>query len=346
MHSEKIISVGIIGGGKMGKSIFNHILKFPFKVVWVNTLHCDDEQMKFKKKTNRLLSNKIINQKEFDSFFNRITIADSINSVKDCTIVIECITEDLEIKNKLFNDLKNIINEDAILVSNSSSIFPETLKLSDTLKRRFSGFHFFYPVETNRLLEIIPSHQITQKNIDFLMAFAHTINKKPMLQNEVNAFAVNRFFLEIQSEVFNYCQSNNVPFEAADQVIKTHLFDAGVFATMDYIGFDILYYAINNYLKWHDDPQQIEPLLKFLKLKIGQGETGLKVQHGFLKYPLQDVVLSDKDSSEILNFITCIFFKFANKYTENKIFTKEEIKFVVAEYTNSDYNPFLIKKIN
>jgi len=339
MPKEKINSVGIVGGGKMGKSIFNHLFKYPYQIVWLNIDDTDGEKKRLKNKLNRLFKHGIITEENLSYESKRVIISNALEELCACDLVIECISEDIHIKNNLFEKLNRLLKRDAVLVSNSSSIKPDAFNISETTKAHFAGMHFFFPVETNKLLEIIPAKEMHKDCLNLLISFAQSIDKYAFVQNTRSAFAINRFFLEIQSSVFNFCVQKKIAFSTVDKVICTHLFPAGIFETMDMIGFNILQYAIGNYLPMHENPAQIKSLLDFLGEKIAKGETGEKGKHGFLKYPLQEIAISDDLVAEIINHVNGIFCKFALQYIEKGIFTHDEMAMVIAEITGTDYNP-------
>ncbi len=333
-----IKTIGIIGDGRMGHSIFRHLYNYNYNLIWVNLTTYREESEKLSRKLNRFLSKNIISQEEYNTKINSITITNSLETINQCDLIIETVNEDIHIKNSLFDDLDIKANPGAIIVSNSSSILPGKFTVSEKIKPNFCGFHFFYPVETNKLLEIIPTSETTKEVIESLLDFAEKISKTSFLQKGKDAFAINRFFLEIQSELFNYCTNRKIPYNKADQAIKKTLFPIGIFETMDIIGFRILEYSISNYINLHDNPQQIHPLLSFIKDKMKDDKMGLISKEGFLTYPLENLSVTDKEIAEMSNFVKIILAKTADNYINNGFFkNKEEVEIVISEYTSSDF---------
>jgi 3-hydroxybutyryl-CoA dehydrogenase len=331
-------TIGIIGDGRMGQSIFRHLYNYDFKLIWVNLSAHQEESEKLTRKLNRFLSKNIISQEEFEKKISSIIITNTLENIHECDLITETVNEDIDIKNSLFDDLEIKAKPDAIIVSNSSSILPDEFRIANKMKPNFCGLHFFYPVETNKLIEIIPSSETSEKTIETLQNFAETIEKKAFLQNEKTAFAINRFFLEIQSGFYNYCTENKIPFAYADQAVKNKFFQLGIFETMDIIGFRILNYAISNYLVMHENPENIAPMLDFIKAKMKEGKKGLIDDEGFLKYPLETVDISSNDEDKICDFLKSLISNTADNYIQKGFFRDvSEVEFVISEYTNSEF---------
>ncbi len=338
MQDGVIRSVAIIGGGKMGKSLFNHLVKYPYRLVWVNTHNPDEEMARFRKKALRLLNCESINSVDYEQMIERVSITGITNNVADCSLIIETITEDLARKNRIIEELEPYISGSTLLVSNSSSILPDRFVLSPALRKRFAGMHFFYPVETTGIVELILSAETDNEHVKTLTDFIAGIDKKAIIQNKENAFAANRFFLDIQSGLFNYCLQQQIPFRTADLVIKENFFSPGIFESMDFIGSSILYYAVSNYSVMHGNPVKYKPLLEYLKTKTASCKTGTSSGCGFIEYADNVSVITDKVRVQIMNFVRDIFYTFANEYENKKMLTPEELCLIIEDYTHSDYN--------
>lgn len=323
----------------MGKSIFNHLIKYPLTVTWICRSNSENERKRFEKRIRRNFEHGLISSEQCETSLNWTTITDDLHAISDCQLIIESVTENPEVKNKLFRSIDKIISRDAIITSNSSSILPREFDISGDLKTRFAGLHFFYPVETNILLEIIATDESHPENSILLQNFATDIDKYFFLQNIQTAFACNRFFLDIQAGLFNFCTDRNISFEEVDFAIGKHLFPTGIFGMMDQIGFEILLFSITNYIRFHDSPEHIHPLLNFISEKLNTGEHGSSAKARFCAHLPNEKELENKHEQEIVQHTNHLFHIFAQKYTDKKIFTLEQMRKVITEYTHSDYSP-------
>lgn len=339
MHDEGFGKIGIIGGGKMGRSIFMHLQKFPYPLIWYNRSTHEAESIKYQKRIHRMLAAGAIQEEEARIMKERVSIEGSLASQSQASLIIEAIPEDLDAKNKIFSDLMEILPRHAILTSNSSSLLPERFTLPVMWRERFAVMHFFFPVETNNLLEIIPARETKAEVVSALGTLSLAWGKRALIQHHDSAFASNRYFLEIQADLFHFCRENHIPFAYADEVVKTHLFPMGIFEMMDHIGFRVLSASIENYIKMTAEPGYKQELLDYIRL-------GLKTHEDQTSYPrfvvpgqeaFQETSLG---ASEILGFVHSSFRKYALEYIDNHIFTKEELEFMITEYTQTEYSPF------
>lgn len=341
MRKTEINSVALVGGGKMGKQIFSHLIKYPLQLHWINRSGAESEKPKLQKRLNRLLKNKLIDQQEYDEKCSGTLIADALPEGVHYDLLIESVTEDLQTKNELFAELAKRTPQPGLVVSNSSSIWPEKFCLTVEMKAHFAGFHFFYPVQPGQPVEIIPTRTLNPSHTKRLLDFATAMDLKPLLQNEQTAFVANRFFLEIQSSLFNYCIGQNLDFALVDQLIRESLFPTGIFMAMDHIGFKILHQAIENYLPMMEAPERMTPMLDFIRAKMADGHFGYQSGCGFLHDLLPEPATENPQLKEaILKEVNTIFRRFATSYTEKGLITKEALQWVIEAYTLSDYDPF------
>jgi len=336
MQTGRINSVAVIGDGKMGKGLFNHLVKYPLRIAWINIGNPDEEQIKFTKKVNRLLKCGSVNNDEYEQMLGRVKITNDINAIRDYSLIIETITEDINLKNKLFAEVEKCVSGECIVVSNSSSILPSCFNLSAELKKRFAGLHFFYPVETSSIVELISSDETEKYTTEALTDFCAFIGKNTLLQNNVNAFAANRFFLEIQSGLFNYCIKNNIPFKTADKVISDNFFSPGIFESMDIIGSEILLYAVKNYSEMKGNPEGYKYLIDYLDKMVSSGSKGFFQDSATCTSSVENV--PDFQINQIITFVRNLFDIFVKEYLNQNIVSQKEVLMIIEEYSRSDYN--------
>ena len=323
----------------MGKSLFNLLYSLDRKVVWVNRSNHISEKKKYERKLERSKKNQLITDAEYSVKKKNVIITDDLNYLTDCDIVIETITEELDLKNNLFQKLETILKPTAIMVSNSSSILPERFNLSESSKSRFAGLHFFYPAQTNKMVEIIRCSKTTNDTLEKIKRFCALIDKKFFIQDARSGFFINRFFLEIQAGLFNYCIANDISFPGADRRIKENVFPIGIFEMMDAIGANILYYAISNYNKYYSFINSPLPLMKHLeKHLVNEQESG---KSPVFKQVNKDELTAEKEEA-FNNFLNSLIKETAHHYMDKYNLGQEEMSFIVSEYTNSDLNQLFL----
>jgi len=329
MQKGAIRSIAIVGDGKMGRSIFAHLLKYPFQLTWINISSPDSDKTKLLKKLKRLTDNGLMTEDQYNQKITSVHITSALHSIEGSDLLIEAIPENQTLKSELFTQTEQYLHEDSIITSNSSSILPQEFAISESMKGRFAGLHFFYPVETNALLEIIPHPEMQYTYVQQLEQLAHTTEKYAIVQDTKSAFACNRFFLEIQASLYCYCVDHGIDFRQADEAIQNTLFPAGIFTMMEHIGFPILEASVENYLLTaisHHETNRFYEALKLLNI------------NGFNRFPFHEFTMNNETGRMIVDVVNSLFINFAKEYIQRGLFTHEQLRTVIREYTGSDYS--------
>ncbi|HAF28768.1 MAG TPA: hypothetical protein DCG75_06940 [Bacteroidales bacterium] len=310
-----IRKVGIIGSGKMGTDIFNYLSDFNFKLILHSLFEEEKEKLEnsFQKKISRQLKHLLINQEQYN-LKSKFLITTDLTDLKDCDLILESITEDQNAKKNLFKDLELIVKKDCILASNSSSNIPSLLS-SNT---QIVGMHFFYPVAFKNVVELIIQDGLSQEIIELTKSLLSTINKKAFIQNEQNAFLLNRFLLDIQLKAFETVRKYKINYNQFDYAIQSVIPDFGVFEMMDQVGHQTMYNAIWNYAKLDGPENKYSPLLNELQLKIDS-------KSKFNDNDVKDlpVLLKTEINSEISKYMIELFNRYNSKYKIDSLVFKE-----------------------
>ena len=194
--------------------------------------------------------------------------------------VIEAIIENKVIKTKVFQQLEEIVSQDCIISSNTSSI--SVTSLSSELKNpsRFIGIHFFNPAPLMPLVEIIPG-LLTKENLAAeIFSLMKTWGKVPVIAKDVPGFIVNRIARPFYGEALRIAEENIATFEQIDDAMRTlGNFKMGPFELMDLIGIDVNFSVTKTvYADYFFDPKYKPSLLqqrmseaKLLGRKTGKG---------------------------------------------------------------------------
>ena len=277
--------VGVIGEGKMGTNLFHYIAGFPFDMCWVVSHNADLEKIRkgWSKKVLRGLNTGIIDTEQA-ARMEKAIISDDIHILSGCDLVIEAITEDPELKQNLFRLIDPVIPPSAILSTNSSSILPSALIPSERRSERTIGLHFFYPVGIKNIVEMIVTGTTSKATVDAAQEFLAGIGRKWLLQDEPNAFVLNRIFLEFQAEAFAIVSEGILTPAQVDDLVRTRLFPLGPFECVDAVGTDVMVPAIRNYILTYPDRHRYNALLTALKAMQLEGRLGVKSGRGFFNY--------------------------------------------------------------
>lgn len=204
-------------------------------------------------------------------------------SAKKTDYILEAITEDLELKKKLFKRLGTIAGSDVILATNTSSYDINELSAVTRNPERVLGTHWFHPPPITPAVEIIPADLTSQETIDHAVAFMERIGKFPTLCKSAPGFVANRIQLAMAAEALAMVEEGLASPEEVDRIVKSsfgfRLSAFGPFEIIDQAGLDT-YRAVFQYLYDKLGRDQFRPP-QILNDLIDQGRLGLKSEKGF-----------------------------------------------------------------
>lgn len=191
---------------------------------------------------NKLVEKNKLSEQDSKAIIERIEFASTLNQFKDCYLIIEAILENLEIKQKLVEDLENIVSADCILASNTSSLSIASIASACKNAERVIGVHFFNPAPIMPLVEIIPAITTHNKITENVKNLIDSWGKVSVLVKDTPGFIVNRVARSFYGESIRIYEEGIADFATIDWAMKTFgAFKMGPFELMDFIGNDINY---------------------------------------------------------------------------------------------------------
>lgn len=205
-------------------------------------------------------------------------------AVDGADLVIESILEDASVKRTFFTQAAGAAAPDAILVSNSSYI--PSSHFADLVPNpgRLANFHYFNPVMSIKLVEIVRGAHTAQETVNSLAAFAQRLSKRYIVVNrEIEGFVVNRLLRAIQDEAYSLYESGIASFEDIDTAAEIGLnHPMGPFRLVDLTGIDINY--LNRQKKYEETGREEDRPPAFIVEKYQRGEFGRKTGKGWYTY--------------------------------------------------------------
>lgn len=278
--------VGIIGSGTMGIGIAQVAATSGCEVFLYdeNSAQTEKSLVSLKKVLDRLVEKQKVSAEKSEDIFNKIKPCTELSDFKNCDLVIEAIIENKEIKTKVFQQLEEIISNECIISSNTSSI--SITSLSSELKnpKRFIGIHFFNPAPLMPLVEVIPG-LLTEKTLAYeITALMESWGKIPVIAKDVPGFIVNRIARPFYGEALRIAEENIATPEQIDDAMRTlGNFKMGPFELMDLIGIDVNFSVTKTvYADYFFDPKYKPSLLqqRMSEAKLHGRKTG----KGFYDY--------------------------------------------------------------
>ncbi|SNR76198.1 3-hydroxyacyl-CoA dehydrogenase / enoyl-CoA hydratase / 3-hydroxybutyryl-CoA epimerase [Haloechinothrix alba] len=186
--------VGVPGAGMMGAGIAYVSAKAGMEVVLKDVSVDNAEKGKdySRKLEEKALSRGKTTQEKSDALLDRITTTGSPEDLDGVDFVIEAVFESTDLKHKVFQEIEDVVNEDAVLGSNTSTL-PIT-GLAQGVKRQedFIGIHFFSPVDKMPLVEIICGEKTSDATLAKVFDYTLAINKTPIVVNDSRGFFTSR----------------------------------------------------------------------------------------------------------------------------------------------------------
>jgi enoyl-CoA hydratase/3-hydroxyacyl-CoA dehydrogenase len=241
--------VAVLGAGTMGSGIAQGASQSGYEVRMMDTTQefVDSGLAKIKKFLNKGVEKGKVKPEKVDEILSRIKCTTELKeAVEDADLIIEAVFEDMEVKKKLFEEIKKHAHPEAIIASNTSSLGINKMAEFTDWPGKFGGLHFFNPAAINKLIEVVRGEKTSQETFDTLMSFSRRLGKIPLEIKDSPGFAVNRFFVPFLNESCKMLEegvANKATIEeAAKQGFKIGM---GPFQLMNFTGIPIAYHAEN-----------------------------------------------------------------------------------------------------
>lgn len=288
----EIKNVTVIGLGLMGSGIAQVAAQNNFKVTVV------DEQDEFlqkgmvmiRKSLDRITRKKFPNEpksaeKFIDDTLSKIKVTMNVaKSAEDADLVIEAITENIKIKERIFKTLDEAAPAKTIFASNTSSLAIKDIAQATNRCDRFGGLHFFNPVPMMALVEVIRTQETTDATFDALFKFAKELGKSPVACKDTPGFIVNRLLVPYMMEAVRMMERGEATPSDIDMAMKLGAgYPMGPFELLDYVGLDTTKYIIGGWHGIFPDNTLFEES-KTLNQLVEDGKLGRKSGSGFYQY--------------------------------------------------------------
>lgn len=219
---------------------------------------------------------------EAEQILERITFTTNMADGHDCELVIEAVPEKIELKKQVFKQLDEIMNDDAILASNTSSLSIAAIGSVTKRPEKVVGLHFFSPVPIMKLLEIVESINTSEEVIELSKRFAEAINKEVIVAKDLPGFTVNRVLVPMMNEAAFLVLEGNDPEEIDKGMMIGANHPVGPLRLADLVGVDVLLFTLESlYEGFNDSKYRPCPILKRM---VEAGHLGRKAGKGFYNY--------------------------------------------------------------
>ena len=238
MSNQKI---GVVGAGQMGNGIAQVLAAHGTSTVMLDISQeaLDRGMQTISKSCDRFVKKEKMTSQEKDQLIAAIHCTTDYSDFKDCDVIIEAATENIDLKLDIFRKLDEVANEKALLLSNTSSI--SITKIASVTKRpeQVAGIHFMNPVPLMVLVEGIRGLQTSDKTFTQVRALAESLGKTFIEAKDMPGFAVNRILMPMINEAVYTLHEGIASVEDIDQAMKLGTNQPmGPLTLADFIGLD------------------------------------------------------------------------------------------------------------
>jgi len=284
MNKEAV--VGVVGAGTMGQGIAQIASTFGHQVYLYDAY--PDQLGKAKHALRKILQRQVekerMTQDEVDGIMDRIHFVEDLTDYSQCSLVIEAVVENLEIKQDVFQRLEGIVPRDCILASNTSSLSIASISSALKKPKRFLGIHFFNPAPIMPLVEIVPGIATTDETTQTARSLIDDWGKTTVLAKDTPGFIVNRVARPFYSEAIRQLEEGVADVPTIDWAMKeVGGFRMGPFELMDFIGHDVNYKVTETVFEAFFYDPRFKPSFT-QKRMVEAGYLGKKSGKGFYDY--------------------------------------------------------------
>lgn len=276
-------AIGVIGAGVMGQGVALLLAQYGHQVVLVDidtdTLENAKFEMQRKNRMYQVINESLAN----DKFMENITLTTDYNLLNHVEIVIENITERMELKKEVYRKLDCICRPDCIFLANTSCLSITEIASFTNRPQLVIGVHFMNPVPLIPTVEVINGMNTNKGTTEVIKKFLMGIGKESIVINDSVGFVSNRISHLMMNEAVFLVQEGVANPEQIDQIFKQcYGHKMGPLETADLIGLDTVMYSLKVLYDNYQDPKfRCCPLLKKM---VDAGLYGQKTGKGFYEY--------------------------------------------------------------
>lgn len=297
MRAEDIRNISVIGAGLMGHGIAQIFASRNHDVYLL-----DVEAELLPKAAENIRSNLTMMarkgiglESEIDTIIARIrTTTDIQEAVSDAHLVIEAVNENLELKQKVFQELDQLCSQETILATNTSVISITEIAARSRHRERILGTHFWNPPYLIPLVEVVKGKETSDEVVEATFQVMKNAGKHPVkCLKDVPGFIANRLQHALWREAISIVENGIADPATVDEAIKNgfaiRLPVLGPLENADMVGLDLTL-AIHDYILKHlESSSKPSPILK---AKVEKGELGFKTGQGFQSWSAEDITKS------------------------------------------------------
>ena len=276
---------GVVGAGTMGNGIAQVAARAGFQVIMrdVGEDFLARGMKAIDKSLQRDVEKERLAAREKKAIVERISTTTDFSKLREAFLIVEAVTEDLQVKTEVFKTLDQIARADAMLASNTSSISITRLGAATRRPDKVIGMHFMNPVPVMKLVEVIRGAATSDETWQQIHGLTEKLGKVPLECNDSPGFISNRVLMPMINEAIFALYEGVASRESIDGIMKLGMnHPMGPLTLADFIGLDVCL-AIMNVLHDGFGDSKYRPC-PLLRRYVDAGWLGRKSGRGFYEY--------------------------------------------------------------
>ena len=284
--SRADLTLAVIGAGVMGRGIAQIAVQAGIRVLLYDNRAGAAQGAKdsVSQQLLRLVDKGRLKSDDADKAIGKLIVADSLQPLSACQIVIEAIAENLDAKRELFRSLEPIVADDCLIASNTSSLQITAIAAACRRPERVGGFHFFNPVPLMKVVEVVDGLLTASWVGEALTALALRCGHKPVRAKDTPGFIVNHAGRAYGTEALRILGEGIAEFHEIDRILRDAAgFRLGPFELFDLTGLDVSHPVMESiYHQYYEEPRyRPSPLTG---QRVAAGLLGRKSGRGFYRH--------------------------------------------------------------
>lgn len=320
------VRVGVVGLGLMGCSITTCLLIAGHPVIAVAPVS-DDLKLagsRIREHLDKSLANGLISQSP-EEILENLTITEDYELLKGAKLILECTIENLDVKKSVFEKVERVIDEDALLTSNTSAIPISVLQKHTRYPKRFLGLHWAEPAHTTRFLEIICGDDSDVSQGEYLQKLALKWRKEPILvRKDIRGFITNRLMYAMYREAINLVENGYATIEDVDRSCRNNagyfMTFVGVFRWMDLTGVKAYHTVMKDLFPTLYNGTEVPKLIDDI---VQTGGNGVSNANGFYEYTEEEAKMWEETFTKFSYEIRQLALRYPEDIVKRRLEEKE-----------------------
>ncbi len=287
--SREINKIGVVGLGTMGAGIAEVFARHGYAVtgVEVNDEGVQRGREHLEHSTGRAVARGKLTEGEQADLLARITLTTQMEELADADFVVEAVVESIEVKKGIFRALDEIVDPDAVLATNTSSLSVTEISTATSKPGRVIGVHFFNPAPVQHLVEIVRTVVTEPSVLADVESLLANLDKSPVVCGDKAGFIANTLLFGYLNHAVSMFEGHYATREDIDAAMRYGCgYPMGPLGLLDLIGLDTAYEILDTMYKQGRD--RLHAPAPILKQMVTAGLLGRKSGRGFYTYAAPD----------------------------------------------------------